>query len=71
MLLYAIAFCRSSPTLLLAAFVAVPAMAAYVRWIEEPHLERRFGDEYRRYVESVPRWIPRCRKRGTDGGNPA
>ena len=26
---------------------------------EEPSVERRFGDEYRRYKENVPRWIPR------------
>jgi protein-S-isoprenylcysteine O-methyltransferase Ste14 len=26
---------------------------------EEPAVERRFGDEYRRYKENVPRWIPR------------
>jgi protein-S-isoprenylcysteine O-methyltransferase Ste14 len=26
---------------------------------EEPSMERRFGAEYRRYKESVPRWIPR------------
>jgi protein-S-isoprenylcysteine O-methyltransferase Ste14 len=26
---------------------------------EEPGLERRFGDEYRAYKRSVPRWIPR------------
>ncbi len=29
---------------------------------EEPHLRARFGDSYRRYRESVPRWIPRWRK---------
>jgi protein-S-isoprenylcysteine O-methyltransferase Ste14 len=28
---------------------------------EEPALERRFGDEYRRYRAAVPRWIPRLR----------
>ena len=28
---------------------------------EEPSVERRFGDEYRRYKENVPRWIPRVR----------
>ena len=28
---------------------------------EEPDLERRFGDEYRRYKAAVPRWIPRLR----------
>jgi protein-S-isoprenylcysteine O-methyltransferase Ste14 len=26
---------------------------------EEPTGARRFGDEYRRYKENVPRWIPR------------
>jgi protein-S-isoprenylcysteine O-methyltransferase Ste14 len=26
---------------------------------EEPAVERRFGDEYRRYKQHVPRWIPR------------
>jgi protein-S-isoprenylcysteine O-methyltransferase Ste14 len=27
--------------------------------VEEPGLERRFGDEYRAYVAAVPRWLPR------------
>jgi len=27
--------------------------------LEEPGLDLRFGDEYRRYKSSVPRWIPR------------
>jgi protein-S-isoprenylcysteine O-methyltransferase Ste14 len=26
---------------------------------EEPDLEKKFGDEYRKYKKSVPRWIPR------------
>lgn len=26
---------------------------------EEPAMERRFGDEYRRYKQNVPRWVPR------------
>ena len=30
-------------------------------WVEEPDLERRFGDSYRRYKANVPRWIPRLR----------
>ena len=26
---------------------------------EEPAVEKRFGDDYRRYKQNVPRWIPR------------
>ena len=26
---------------------------------EEPAVERRFGDAYRRYKQNVPRWVPR------------
>jgi protein-S-isoprenylcysteine O-methyltransferase Ste14 len=33
--------------------------AIYFLIIEEPGLEWRFGEEYRRYKSSVPRWIPR------------
>ncbi len=33
----------------------------YFLTIEEPGLERRFGEDYRRYKENVPRWIPRSR----------
>jgi protein-S-isoprenylcysteine O-methyltransferase Ste14 len=32
---------------------------AYFLLSEEPGLERRFGDEYRAYKRSVPRWVPR------------
>jgi len=28
---------------------------------EEPVLVRRFGEEYLRYRENVPRWLPRLR----------
>jgi protein-S-isoprenylcysteine O-methyltransferase Ste14 len=31
----------------------------YIPLSEEPGLERRFGESYRRYKRSVPRWIPR------------
>ncbi|MEA2604806.1 MAG: hypothetical protein QOF89_5798 [Acidobacteriota bacterium] len=31
----------------------------YIPLLEEPVLERRFGDEYRQYKQHVPRWIPR------------
>jgi protein-S-isoprenylcysteine O-methyltransferase Ste14 len=41
-------------------------VASFVVWREEPELRRRFGEEYVRYTELVPRWIPR-RPRGVDG----
>jgi protein-S-isoprenylcysteine O-methyltransferase Ste14 len=34
---------------------------AYFVLVEEPGLERRFGESYREYKERVPRWIPRRR----------
>ena len=35
--------------------------AVYFALVEEPGLERRFGDDYRRYKANVPRWIPKRR----------
>jgi protein-S-isoprenylcysteine O-methyltransferase Ste14 len=48
-------------SLALAAYLAVLALAwhAFVLLWEEPSLERTFGDEYRTYRASVPRWLPR------------
>jgi protein-S-isoprenylcysteine O-methyltransferase Ste14 len=39
-----------------AVFVAVNH--AWFVLIEEPGLERRFGDSYHAYKASVPRWLP-------------
>jgi protein-S-isoprenylcysteine O-methyltransferase Ste14 len=36
-------------------------VAAFVRWYEEPHLSRQFGEAYRAYFAAVPGWIPRLR----------
>jgi protein-S-isoprenylcysteine O-methyltransferase Ste14 len=44
-------------TLWLVAFVAINF--AYFVLVEEPGLERRFGEPYREYKARVPRWIPR------------
>lgn len=42
-----------------AGFFALNAL--FIPLFEEPDLERRFGDEYRRYRANVPRWLPRLR----------
>jgi protein-S-isoprenylcysteine O-methyltransferase Ste14 len=35
--------------------------AVYMPLVEEPSLQRRFGEGYERYRAHVPRWIPRVR----------
>jgi protein-S-isoprenylcysteine O-methyltransferase Ste14 len=40
---------------------------AYFVLLEEPGLERRFGEPYRAYKAAVPRWFPRIRPRREDG----
>jgi protein-S-isoprenylcysteine O-methyltransferase Ste14 len=47
---------------LLAWFAAAAAVnAIYLPLVEEPGLVRRYGAEYERYREHVPRWLPRLR----------
>jgi protein-S-isoprenylcysteine O-methyltransferase Ste14 len=45
----------------LGVYLAVLALAwhLFVVFWEEPSLARTFGDEYRTYLASVPRWLPR------------
>jgi protein-S-isoprenylcysteine O-methyltransferase Ste14 len=50
-----------SLTLLGYAVVIWLAMAAFVRWYEEPALQAQFGDRYDEYRGAVPAWIPRTR----------
>lgn len=51
-------FFGSLPLLIwLAIFVVLNAI--YIPLFEEPGLERKFGGDYTRYRENVPRWIPR------------
>jgi len=46
-----------SPSLLAIYLVTICAGVLYIRRFEEPELTRRFGDSYRAYARSVPRWI--------------
>ncbi len=45
----------------IAIWAAIFAVVNHVFFLayEEPAVERRFGEEYRRYKANVPRWIPR------------
>ncbi len=40
-----------------AAFLVINTV--YFALIEEPGLEARFGEPYREYKRSTPRWLPR------------
>lgn len=37
------------------------ANAMWIPLVEEPGLERRFGEAFREYKAAVPRWLPRLR----------
>jgi protein-S-isoprenylcysteine O-methyltransferase Ste14 len=49
-----------SPSALAVAVLFLALTHAFVVLYEEPTLERRFGESYRRYRGSVNRWIPRA-----------
>jgi protein-S-isoprenylcysteine O-methyltransferase Ste14 len=53
-------FLGSISAVAIVVILAVPVHVAMVH--EEKTLEARFGDAYRAYKASVPRWIPRPRK---------
>ncbi len=41
------------------AVIFAAANALYMPLVEEPGLERRLGEDYRRYKANVPPWVPR------------
>ena len=48
-----------SPSLALYAVALAVGLHLFVIGYEEPTLRRRFGEMYREYLRTVPRWIPR------------
>jgi len=48
-----------SPGILVLAAVGLMAAHLFVISVEEPSLEKQFGESYRAYKRSVRRWIPR------------
>jgi len=47
------------PWLILYSAVLLLALQIYVVYFEEPALSKRFGRPYKKYLRTVPRWIPR------------
>jgi protein-S-isoprenylcysteine O-methyltransferase Ste14 len=52
------------------ATVFLAVNAVYIPILEEPLLERRFGDAYREYCRHVRRFVPRLRPRRADERQP-
>jgi protein-S-isoprenylcysteine O-methyltransferase Ste14 len=52
------ALLTASPAIAIWLAVFAIANVVYIRVHEEPGLERRFGEQYRRYCARVPRWWP-------------
>lgn len=50
------------PALFVYAALLFGIVAAFVRWYEEPVLQRRYGEEYEAYKRAVPAWWPRWRR---------
>lgn len=55
-------FFGSLSLILFFAPLPVVAYALYIRAVEEPELELRFGQEYLKYKRSVPMFIPKFRR---------
>ena len=59
LVLFAESILFRSAWILLYAGMLWLALHAFTVVIEEPQLERRFGDPYRQYRSRTPRWVPR------------
>lgn len=57
---FGLALALRSASLMVAYTLVVAAGSLYIRWIEEPRLVDRFGESYREYMRSSPRWVRMC-----------
>ncbi len=48
-----------SLSLLVMLLVAITVVHLFVIFYEEPHLTRQFGESYKEYLRTVPRWLLR------------
>lgn len=55
------ALCLQSPLIAGWTFIFWLANLLWLPLVEEPKLEKRFGDSYVEYKRNVPRWIPRLK----------
>ncbi len=53
----------NSTSLVIESFLATAVLHLFVVYLEEPGLERKFGDIYVAYKREVSRWIPKPTKR--------
>jgi protein-S-isoprenylcysteine O-methyltransferase Ste14 len=54
-------FYKLSPSILLFAVLMAVFMHLFIVFVEEPRVERRFGESYREYKRRVNRWVPSWR----------
>lgn len=59
-------FLLASPAVVAAAVMGAVFSAGVAAWSEETDLDRRFGEDWRRYRDSVRLWIPRWRPHVTE-----
>ncbi len=52
-----------SRAILLCPVLVAVSSHLFVIFYEEPHLRKTFGGTYEEYCQSVPRWIPRFKRR--------
>ncbi|WP_162946699.1 isoprenylcysteine carboxylmethyltransferase family protein [Ruegeria sp. EL01] len=69
LMILAEAVALNSPLLLGWALVFFLLNTLYFIFIEEPGLERRFGEDYRKYKAAVPRWVAMLRPYEPAGDN--